>query len=157
MKMLTQGFDADELLGQGKKESGIFYGPNTKFLCDSNLSRLCRILRVLGIDTALVPQVVPPSPSIGESGDSGSKKKNKQQLLKANFERIFNQAREEQRVILTTSMSMRERALCPPSCLVSTNTEEALVEICREYGLNLTQDRFLTICGKVSFFVIGVF
>jgi uncharacterized protein with PIN domain len=51
-------------------------------------------------------------------------------------------------VIVTTSLSMRERALCPPSCLVSTNTEEALIDICKEYGLNLTQERFLTVCGK---------
>jgi uncharacterized protein with PIN domain len=150
LKMLTEGFNANVPLGKGKKESGTFYGPSTKFLCDSNLSRLCRWMRVLGIDTALVPQVQPPSADEVRNNCNNGRitKQNKQQLLKANNERIFNQAREEQRVIVTTSTSMRERALCPPSCLVSTNTEEALIEICKEYGLNLTQERFLTVCGK---------
>ena len=28
-------------------------GPTTRFICDANLNRLCRWMRVLGIDTAL--------------------------------------------------------------------------------------------------------
>jgi uncharacterized protein with PIN domain/exonuclease III len=30
-----------------------YYGPNTKFLCDFSLSRLCRWMRILGIDIAM--------------------------------------------------------------------------------------------------------
>ena len=36
-----------------RDSNSVLYGPDTKFLCDSSLSRLCRWMRVLGIDAAL--------------------------------------------------------------------------------------------------------
>jgi endonuclease/exonuclease/phosphatase family metal-dependent hydrolase len=104
-----------------------FYGPTTKFLCDRNLSRLCRWMRVLGIDTALIPDASCDHSSTVNDVNAPSKiyKKSKQ-----SFDYIFGRAREEQRVILTTSKSMRERSTCPPSFLVSTrNLEAALIKV----------------------------
>lgn len=160
-QLLIDGFDTLSLkkgmLGlQNVKDS--LYGPNTKFLCDRNLSRLCRWMRLLGIDTTLVADVNSDiSTGVGISDNSNSVnggtivrtspkiyKKNKQ-----TFEHIFSKARDEQRVILTTSRTMRERSMCPPSFLVSTrDLEAALVEVCKEYGLILNQSKFLTVCGK---------
>ena len=91
---------------------------------------------MLGIDAALIP----------EDKQVKTNKKAKQ-----DFEDVFRRARQERRVLLTTSKSMRERASCPPSLYVSTkNLEAALIEICREFGLTLNPDKFLTVCGKCS-------
>jgi len=41
---------------------------------------------------------------------------------------FFQRARDEQRVILTSSKSLRERAACPPSYFISpSNLEQALI------------------------------
>lgn len=125
-QLLVNGFEKSfSVKGAGLDNIGrTLYGPTTKFLCDRNLSRLCRWLRVLGIDTALIPDASCDD-SIGVKPPSKLYKKNKQ-----SFEYIFSRAREEQRVILTTSKSMRERSTCPPSFLVSTrNLEAALIKV----------------------------
>jgi endonuclease/exonuclease/phosphatase family metal-dependent hydrolase len=130
-QLLVNGFEssfsvkgAAELANIGRT----LYGPTTKFLCDRNLSRLCRWMRVLGIDTALIPDAsCDHSSAVIDVNPPPSKiyKKNKQ-----SFEYIFGRAREEQRIILTTSKSMRERSSCPPSFLVSTrNLEAALIKV----------------------------
>lgn len=113
-------------------------GPNTKFLCDKSLSRLCRWMRVLGVDCAL------------ESVES-----NHQRCMngkKQDFTLFFDKARSDNRVILTTSKQMRERSNCPQSMLITTNSlknlEQALVDICKEFSLILSPDKFLTVCGK---------
>ena len=152
-QILVNGFDSSLLKKGGtglKKTAGAFYGPKTKFLCDRNLTRLCRWMRVLGIDVALVAdnnnETSSESASIAAVVRTTPKiyKKNKQ-----SFDHIFGRARDEQRVILTTSKTMRERSMCPPSFFVSTkNLEAALIDVCREYGLSLNQDKFLTVCGK---------
>ena len=152
-QLLVNGFDSS-LLKKGaiglKNTVGALYGPKTKFLCDRNLTRLCRWMRVLGIDVALVAdnnnETSSESASIAAVVRTTPKiyKKNKQ-----SFDHIFGRARDEQRVILTTSKTMRERSMCPPSFFVSTkNLEVALIDVCREYGLSLNQDKFLTVCGK---------
>jgi uncharacterized protein with PIN domain/endonuclease/exonuclease/phosphatase family metal-dependent hydrolase len=141
-----------------------YYGPNTKFLCDRNLSRLCRWLRVLGIDIALIPDAeieaaqravdeanrlagVASVTEIEEKVSNNGRKVYRKK--KQSFDYIFQRARDEKRVILTTSRSMIERAACPPSFFVKTrDLEAALVEVCREFGLSLDQNRFLTVCGK---------
>lgn len=130
-QLLVNGFESS-FTAKGAAEfvniGRTLYGPTTKFLCDRNLSRLCRWMRVLGIDTALVPDASTDRCSIvGDAVQPSSKiyKKNKQ-----SFEYIFGRARREQRVILTTSKSMRERSTCPPSFLVSTrNLEAALIKV----------------------------
>lgn len=134
-QMLINGFE-DNLLKGGVLEAGnvgTFYGPKTKFLCDRNLSRLCRWMRVLGIDAALMPDILTEvSDVVGDTARSKpiltspkTYRKNKQ-----SFENIFSRAVNEQRVILTTSTTMRERSMCPPSYLVSTrDLEAALIEV----------------------------
>ena len=66
--MFTQGFRytlGDIAQGRGQASLGSdgadgipTYGPDTKFLCDRSLSRLCRWMRVLGIDTKVSPLVL---------------------------------------------------------------------------------------------------
>jgi uncharacterized protein with PIN domain len=137
-QMLTTGMDLLPLekgLVGLQNVKGALYGPKTKFLCDRNLTRLCRWMRVLGIDTALVPDVNLDISKEAVTGDSSLDLivKNSPKVYKKskqNFEHIFSRARDEQRVILTTSKSMRERSMCPPSFYVSTlNLEAALVEV----------------------------
>ena len=148
-QLLVNGFD-NLLLQKGKiglqNVNGALYGPKTKFLCDRNLGRLCRWMRVLGIDTALIPDVSGHENPLITTDRTTSKinKKHKQ-----TYDHIFNRARDENRVILTTSKTMRERSMCPPSFFVSTkNLEASLIEVCKEYGVALNQDNFLTVCGK---------
>ena len=125
----------------------VSYGPDTKFLCDSTLTRLCRWMRVLGIDTKIIPS--PTDLDNGNMIDNSNTNGKKGTRRKGAFVELFELARNEKRVILTTSKTMRERAACPPSFLVSTrNLEQALVEVIREYGLILNQEKFLTVCGK---------
>jgi Mut7-C RNAse domain len=103
-----------------------YNGTKVKFLCDSSLSRLCRWMRALGIDVS-IDRV---EGKIRETKD---------------FNSFFERARSENRVILTTSRLMRERANCPRSTYVNTkNLEESLASICREYSVKLDKESILT-------------
>ena len=105
----------------------------TKFLVDFNLSKLARWMRVLGIDCVL------------ESKESNQLRTGKQ----GDFSLLFAQARSEKRVILTSSRSMRERASCPQSMLVKTvQLEQELTRICSEFEIDISEKKFLTMCGK---------
>jgi mRNA deadenylase 3'-5' endonuclease subunit Ccr4 len=68
------------------------YGPNTKFLCDASLAKLCKWLRVLGVDVAM-----------DNWATNNSKGKPVLDTISAYFER----ATKEKRVILTTSRMLR--------------------------------------------------
>ena len=135
-QMLVNGFEND-LLKKGVANVGNivsnFYGPKTKFLCDRNLSRLCRWMRVLGIDAALMPDIEKEVSEVVGDGANGTPVLTSPKTYrkhKQSFENIFSRARNEQRVILTTSTTMRERSMCPPSYLVSTrDLEAALIEV----------------------------
>lgn len=152
-QLLVNGFDSS-LLKKGtiglKNIAGALYGPKTKFLCDRNLTRLCRWMRVLGIDVALVADN--NNETSNECTSTAAVERTSPKVYKKNkqsFDHIFGRARDEQRVILTTSKTMRERAMCPPSFFISTkNLEAALIDVCKEYGLSLNQEKFLTVCGK---------
>ena len=112
------------------------YGPKTRFLCDPTLSRLSRWMRVLGIDVAM------------SSWESGSLKPVKQtpKTTGDTINAFFNRAKREERVILTTSKSLRQRSACPQSYYVDPkDLEKALVEIYHEYGLELSKETFLTV------------
>lgn len=104
------------------------YGPNTKFLVDMSLSRLTRWLRILGVYSATVPC----------SGDSSY------------INSIFDKARRERRVFLTTSKGLLERSSCPAFSryINPAKQAEAMVDLFRDFGLVLRRDRFLTVCGK---------
>lgn len=116
--------------------TGIMHGPETKFLCDHNLSRLCRWMRVLGFNVAL------------ESLESKKMRENCKKNA-ASFEALFSQSRTEHRVLLTSSKSMVHRADCPQALLIRTSDlESELVRIIKEFGLQPSRDKFLTVCGK---------
>lgn len=77
--------------------SSYLRGRGTKFLCDANLNRLCRWMRVLGIDTAL------------ESAESAEKRTGKARPADLFFS-LFQRARAERRVIITGSKRMQQLA-----------------------------------------------
>lgn len=66
-----------------------------------------------------------------------------------NINAFFQRARDEKRVILTSSRSLIQRNTCPQSyCVNPSLLEKELVNIYREFGLDLKKERFLTVCGK---------
>eukprot|EP01038_Epipyxis_sp_PR26KG_P006064 gene6064-8349_t len=128
---LKNNFPLNDVHGRGYLQSDSYlYGPGTKFLCDSTLIKLARWMRVLGVDCAM---------HVDDSSFN----------VKPNYNELFNRAKHEKRILLTTSRNMRERAACPQSFLVqSNNLEQAIIGIYREYGLELDKTKFLTVCGK---------
>lgn len=115
-------------------DPGYIYGPDTKFLCDASLTRLCKWLRVLGVDVAMDTW----------TSDHSSKKKGS--AIRETINAYFERATKERRVILTTSRMLRERAQCPASHFVKTTSswEIALVDIFKDWGLSLNKEKFLT-------------
>lgn len=132
-------------------------GEKTKFICDVDCSKLCRWLRVLGID--VVMHEIPKNTQHITYNNKLERK-----LYKANnkhhttdYSLIFHRAKTEKRVILTTSKNMRQRALCPESVLVSArNLEESLIEIFHRYKLPLKRESFLTVCGKCGGEIVSI-
>lgn len=102
------------------------YGPNTKFLVDMSLSKLTRWLRILGVYSS----------SVSCSGNSTHINTS-----------VFDRARRERRVFLTTSKGLLERSSCPAfSRYVNPAKQaEAMVDLFRDFGLALRRDRFLTV------------
>lgn len=106
-----------------------------RFICDGNLGRLARWLRLLGVDTAL------------EEIASQSKRTEQN-----DFSSLFAVARTERRVIVTTSTGLYKRASCPETFLVkpskSGKLEDCLVALLNCYEVQLDKSNFLSICGK---------
>jgi uncharacterized protein with PIN domain/exonuclease III len=170
---------------------GSLYGPKTRFICDAGLNKLCKWLRVLGVNCALdawdvgvpasstkyknaskwqwgsvkeaqnlleaaekrggVSESVTGSavsvPSNGSSNSPGTSQAYSARVASINA--FFARAVREKRVILTTSKTLLDRASCPRSFYVNpSNMEAALVEITKKFGLALSRERFLTVCGK---------
>lgn len=123
---------------------------NLKFLCEPTLSRLCRWMRVLGIDVAMDSwDTIDAAKEQEEAAKSNSIHSRRASKLSSSIAAFFKRASDEQRVILTSSRGLRERSACPPSFFVRSNDlEKALISIYREFGLELDQERFLTVCGK---------
>jgi uncharacterized protein with PIN domain len=190
------------------KYGGEMYGPRTRFLCDASLTKLCKWLRVLGVNVALdawdngvpassskhknkakwqwscTPEAtgtgvlpsnhgtnVPGSePSIAaESADGaqepaatgtepstpgpadGATTATDQSYAArvSSINAFFARAEREKRVILTTSKTLRERASCPRNFYVNPQAlEQGLIVIATQFGLELSRERFLTVCGK---------
>lgn len=127
-------------------------GADVKFLCEPSLSRLCRWMRVLGLDVAMDSWESSPSPSDPASLSAQGEEKrqpSKARVKHSGINHFFQRARDERRIILTSSRGLRERSACPPSVFVRPNDlERALISIYRDFGLDLNQERFLTVCGK---------
>ena len=108
-------------------------GPGTKFLLDAGLKKLCKWMRLLGIDTEM------------EHSRSYTARTRKD---KPDFSMLFEQARAERRVLLTSSRAIRERAACPPSHHVDTgNFEASLKTIVSKFQLEIREDGLMTMCA----------
>jgi hypothetical protein len=106
---------------------GSVNGIQAKFLCDPTLGKLCKWMRALGIDVAIDKEFA------------------NAKTINRDYTDFFARAKRENRVILTTSRTMRQRAACPRSTLVNTlRLEDSLVEICQEYSITLDRERILT-------------
>lgn len=109
-------------------------GEPVKFLCDSTLTRMMRWLRLLGIDVTLE--------------DNYSEQRRSEYN---DFSILFEQAREQRRVIVTTSTSMLRRSTCPEVFVVrpsSESLESQISKLLNFYNVELNESSFLSICGK---------
>ncbi|CDF40915.1 unnamed protein product [Chondrus crispus] len=101
-----------------------------RFLCDGSLSRLARWLRLLGVDAAL------------EEGHGGRR----------NVDALFERARRERRILVTSSTTVCRRANCPESFFVRPGKmgqmETCLTTLLNCYGVRLEEDMILSMCGK---------
>lgn len=101
-----------------------------KFLCDASLSRLCRWLRMLGFSTAL--EVI-------------NTEYDKDERIRS----LFNRARSDDMILLTSSKGMLERANCPRSFYIdSSNLEKSLIELFEFFMLEADKKNILSVCGK---------
>jgi len=129
-----------------KMMKDIYYGEKTRFLCDITLIKLCKWLRLLGIDAKLESEESHQART--KKSSRGIGRGNGPSMLR-DFSLLFDTARSEKRIILTTSRDLRERAACPASYLVKTgNFESSLITIVEKYGLEVSPEKFLTVCGK---------
>lgn len=109
-------------------------GEPVKFLCDSTLTRMMRWLRLLGIDVTLE--------------DNYSEERRSQYN---DFSILFEQARRQRRVLVTTSTNMLRRATCPEVFIVrpsSDSLETQISQLLNYYCVELKESNFLSICGK---------
>lgn len=110
-------------------------GSSVRFICDATLGRMARWLRLLGVDAALEDK---------HSQDRRSDCND--------FSQLFEKARRERRIIVTTSKGMQKRASCPETFLVnpskSENLENCLAALLNLYEVKLNKKDFLSICGK---------
>lgn len=108
-------------------------GKGIAFLCDMTLGRLARWLRLLGVDAAL-------------ENDKGGKMKSHHK----DHSYMFERARREGRIIVTTSVGMMQRTACPEAFLVRTTVslERSLASLLNYYNVKLSRSNFLSICGK---------
>ena len=60
--------------------------------------------------------------------------------------KLFERAKAEKRVLLTSSKRIRQLVSCPQSFIVDPgNLEETLAAICREFSIDLDPRKFLTV------------
>ncbi len=87
-------------------------GPRPRFLCDAMLGKLCKWLRVAGYDTAYARRSIPIQ--------------------------LVDQARREDRIILTRNSRLIARENLPPHLFIADDHwEDQLVEVARAFGLDL--------------------
>lgn len=107
--------------------------PTIRYLLDFTLNKLCRWLRILGIDTAL------------ESEEEERARTKQGKMI------LFERARAEGRALVTTSTRLMQRSDCPPGTyLISPqslpNLEVTLVHLLLTHGVALDPTSFLTRC-----------
>ena len=107
--------------------------PQIRYLLDFTLNKLCRWLRILGIDTAL------------ESSEEEQLRTGEGRMI------LFDRCRQEGRTLITTSTRLVQRNDCPPGTyLISSqsvpNLEVILVHLLLTHGVQLDPNTFLTRC-----------
>lgn len=107
--------------------------PRVRYLLDSTLNKLCRWLRILGVDTAL------------ETEEEEKARTGQGRML------LFNRCREERRTLVTTSTRLLHRRDCPPGgyCIspaLLPSLEVILVHMLLTHGVVLVPKTFLTRC-----------
>ena len=108
--------------------------PKIRYLLDATLNKLCRWLRILGQDTAI-------------ESESDEQERTQSGICS----KLFDRARREHRVLVTTSVRLLERRDCPAGtyCLHPSslpNLEVALVHMLRTHGVCLEPSTFLSRC-----------
>lgn len=108
----------------------------TRFLCDTTLTKLARWLRLLGVDTAIE--------------DRASQER---RAFYNDFDPLFSRVRSERRILVTTSTNMQKRRMCPETFLIrtsSSNTElkESVASLINHYDVSLNKSLVFTMCGK---------
>ena len=119
--------------------------PQVKYMLDATLNKLCRWLRILGIDAAL-------------ETDEEEKKRTG---VDSNIV-IFRRCVEERRVLVTTSLRLLQRRDCPPGayCIkpnILPNLEVALVHMLLTHGLVLDPSSFLSRCSVCNGSIVEVY
>ncbi len=101
------------------------------------------------IDDSTVSSGTPAAATTTTATSNGMTGKVDEATKRKRMQAFFDRARNEKRVILTSSRLLRERANCPQSFFVNpSKVIDGLVDIFREFGLELNRDKFLTVCGK---------
>lgn len=134
--------------GQAVKHNP-YYGAHTRFLCDASLAKLCRWMRMLGVQVACDSYDV-PSPAEAATLPPHATGRSSKALKASYINAFFDKANNEQRVLLTTSKTLLERNTCPRHSRYVDPAKQAqeVIALFHEYGLELSRDRFLTVCGK---------
>lgn len=107
--------------------------PQVRYLLDVTLNRLCRWLRILGIDAAL-------------ETDEQERMRTKDGKMV-----IFDRCRQEKRTLVTSSSKLVLRKDCPPGTYrldtkALSNLELSFVHLLLCHGVILEPERFLSIC-----------
>jgi len=103
-----------------------------RFLCDTDLTKIAKFLRSIGIDCALFTE----KERLASGGVARS------------HERFFARAISEKRVILTRSLKLTERRGCPPFYLLrpQIDLEAAFALVVQHFGLQFREDLFYSRC-----------
>mmetsp|Transcript_9082 Transcript_9082/g.13425 ORF Transcript_9082/g.13425 Transcript_9082/m.13425 type:complete len:724 (-) Transcript_9082:30-2201(-) len=104
--------------------------PKVRYLLDFTLNRLCRWLRIFGIDAAL------------ETNEE------ERQRTKGSRVVLFERCRAERRTLVTTSNKLILRKDCPPGAYLinARDLESSLAHMLLTHGIVLEPSRFLTHC-----------
>lgn len=106
----------------------------TRLLCDSELNRLCRWLRILGLDCALEKPAEKQARTA--RNDCGP---------------LFERAVQEDRFLLTSSKRVMQRSTCPSALLLDPRQmEPSLLRLWDVLAPPLRPERFLTRCVKCN-------
>jgi uncharacterized protein with PIN domain len=116
-----------------KEENGTTSSSSPRYLLDFTLNRLCRWLRILGIDAALETE------------------EEERMRTKDGNIHIFERCRKERRTLVTSSTRLVMRKDCPPGTYrldtkALSNLELSLVHLLLSHGVELQPQNFLSIC-----------